>query len=342
MPLNVNQVVDETVKEWKTMLNSIDPTSKNEVTESRNALGWPAETEIDNERPPPVPKHNGTPPEKVHKLRILTLNLWHGGGKSGESAEGIAAVLLKSKADIIGIQEVSKIMGGDQSDAILKALGSGWYISKQGDPLSKPQGWLESVLYGQYAGQTIYSRYPVTASDSRMGVAMKIEDINVSFFNLHLPYKPYGPYQVRGIEYEDSPPLDEKEVVKSALNTTLDYVATVKEELKDANGVNIIVGDFNEPSALDWTMDSVLAGQQIKVVKWPTSSSFEGFSDSYRAIHPNCVLNPGFTYGNEDRIDFVLVGGKNWRIDAAGLLGIDEPKWFSDHFGSWADISIWK
>jgi len=329
----VNQLVDETVKEWTTILDSVDPTSEEDLTDTKNALGLPNEMVWVTPQAAAVPKQSGQPNGKVHKLRVLTLNLWHGGESGGQTPEGIASILLKSKADLIGLQEVSTKTTGDQSDAIHKALGSGWHCCKQGIPIKNA---------GCIWPTTIFSRYPITATGSKMGVTLKIEDVAVSLFNLHLPYKPYGPYQVRGIPYEDSPPLNDKEVVESARKSTTKHIDTVREEMKNTDGVQIVVGDFNEPSAIDWKMDSVLAGQQNKSVQWPTSSSLDGFSDTYRAIHPNSVLEPAFTYGQEDRIDFVLVGGKNWKIDDAGLLGTDEPKWFSDHFGSWADLSIWK
>ena len=59
-----------------------------------------------------------------------------------------------------------------------------------------------------------------------------------------------------------------------------------------------VVGDFNEPSHLDWTEAAAKAGRHPIKVAYPTSTEMAkaGFSDSYRKIYPDEMKNPGITW----------------------------------------------
>ena len=82
----------------------------------------------------------------------------------------------------------------------------------------------------------------------------------------------------------------------------------------------ILVGDFNEPSHLDWTLEAANQGLNFGFeVNWPISSNLEliGMVDTYREIFPNPIQYPGYTWtpvqsSNEvhDRIDFIYYSGK--------------------------------
>jgi endonuclease/exonuclease/phosphatase family metal-dependent hydrolase len=70
----------------------------------------------------------------------------------------------------------------------------------------------------------------------------------------------------------------------------------------------LIMGDFNEPSALDWT-DAVkhAANHNGVVYEWETSRILleNGYVDSYRQLYPNPLTHPGYTWpaaakGNDD------------------------------------------
>ena len=85
-----------------------------------------------------------------------------------------------------------------------------------------------------------------------------------------------------------------------------------------------IIGDFNSPSHLDWTEDTVLLRKQMKYpVPWPITYALmnAGMRDTYRELYPNPVTDPGITFTpgqprprpvtNEvlDRIDFIFTAG---------------------------------
>ncbi|KAG7340725.1 endonuclease/exonuclease/phosphatase family protein [Nitzschia inconspicua] len=61
----------------------------------------------------------------------------------------------------------------------------------------------------------------------------------------------------------------------------------------------IIMGDFNEPSTLDWTEDTKhTAGHNGVVYQWETTRRLlnAGWVDSYRELHPNPLTHPGYTW----------------------------------------------
>ena len=97
-----------------------------------------------------------------------------------------------------------------------------------------------------------------------------------------------------------------------------------------------VVGDFNEPSHLDWTEAAAEAGRHPIKVAYPTSTEIAkaGFSDSYRKIYPDEMKNPGITWSpaykvgdprtHHDRIDFVYFKGKGLEVKDVKILGESE------------------
>ena len=88
--------------------------------------------------------------------------------------------------------------------------------------------------------------------------------------------------------------------------------------LKSAALPTILVGDFNEPSYLDWTEAAAKSGRHPIKVAWPSTKAFAaiGFLDSYRRIYPDEMAHPGFTWtpttkpddakDHHDRLDYVV------------------------------------
>ncbi len=109
------------------------------------------------------------------------------------------------------------------------------------------------------------------------------------------------------------------------------------EDMKAVEGPVFVTGDFNEPSALDWTEATVAAGQQPLAVNWPTTERLfaAGFTDAYRAVHPDPVAKPAYTWtpmwtteddptDKHDRIDFVPVRGAT--VTGAAIVGEGGPR----------------
>lgn len=101
------------------------------------------------------------------------------------------------------------------------------------------------------------------STPNRYGVYIDLgENITALVMNCHGAYKPYGPYQLSGIEYEGFPAiLDLDNVVKMNKEVRQEMVDKLLEDYNSATTPFIsISGDFNEPSWLDWTEETLSAG----------------------------------------------------------------------------------
>jgi exodeoxyribonuclease III len=293
-------------------------------------------------------------------LRVMSFNIWGGGGNEGKGIEETVAAIRAANPDIIGIQE-TRLEGADctaescpaqgtsVAAALAEALGYQFYEqTKVNEAL-----WSNAIL----------SRFPIgAASPNDLGVPVDVGGQVVWLFNVHFDDEPYQPYQLLGIEYGPAPFIKTgPEAEDWARKTRAAGLALLTADLKaagDAAAV-FVTGDFNEPSALDWTEAAVAAGQKPVAVNWPTTRALmdAGFVDAYRAVHPDPVAKPAFTWtprydeaatdDHPDRIDFVFARGAGLRVKGAAILGEDGPRsgivvmpWPSDHRAIVAEVTF--
>ncbi|WP_165021685.1 endonuclease/exonuclease/phosphatase family protein [Dysgonomonas sp. ZJ279] len=255
------------------------------------------------------------------QLKVMSFNIWVGGGKSiGSTGE----VFAKSGADIIGVQESTR----DGKNIAVHLAGSlGWH----------------SYAYSE--SQTIISKYPIIdTSANKHGVKIQIDNNHfVWMFNVHLMYCPYEPYQLNRIEYCGGPILNTpEEAISSALATreadVNSNIADILEVRKEGYPI-FLTGDFNEPSCLDWTARAVEARLCKIPVQWPSTKAFidkGGMTDSYRFFYPDEVKNPGHTWTPLpesqaykevlDRIDFVFFSGNGFELSNTQIVGESSSK----------------
>ncbi len=240
-------------------------------------------------------------------LSVMSLNIFYGGddydlatGDWCPVADGCRRTLRKvaryvraSGADVVGLQEAER-----NTAALARLLG--WHA----DPRAH-----------------VISRYPLLRPAGGQGLYTFVEPIPgriVAVANTHLPSSPYGPYRVqRGASRVKVLALEQRLRVAA-----LTHVLRTLPRLA-ARGIPVfLTGDFNSPSHLDWTRAVADARADVPYpVLWPASATLAsaGFVDSYRAVHPDPVADPGFTWtpgGPEgraqevfDRIDWVLSAG---------------------------------
>ncbi|NAZ37998.1 endonuclease/exonuclease/phosphatase family protein [Rubellimicrobium sp. CFH 75288] len=292
-------------------------------------------------------------------LRVLSLNIWGAGLNEGAGIEDTVAVLRAAEADLVGLQEVRAESdpclaescppaGPSVGAALAEALGLFYHEQTEENPAL----WAGGIL----------SRWPVAAvAPHDLGVAVDLPDgRRVWLFNIHLDDEPYGPYQLLGIPYGPSPFTDDPAVaIATAEATRGPALDLLEESLRAAEGAAavFVTGDFNEPSDLDWTPEAAEAGLHPVAVDWPASRRMRamGFTDAYRAVHPDPVARPAFTWtarGSEDdpedhhdRIDFVYARGEGLRVEDAWIMGETGPRtdlavdpWPSDHRGVLAEL----
>lgn len=294
-------------------------------------------------------------------LRIMSFNVWGAGGNEGKGIEETVAAIKAAQADIVGLQETKLepdpctatdcvAVGSSVAPAIAAALG--WYVYDQ-----------PSVNAGLWANAVI-SRYPIVgkATAHEFGVEIDVDGRRVWIFNIHHDDEPYQPYQLLGIEYGPAPFIKtEAEAIRFAKETRGPMMDLLAEDLKAADGADavFVTGDFNEPGYLDWTSEAVAQATHPVAVEWPTTKRLAdiGFVDAYRAIYPDPVAKPAFTWtptyeetasdDHPDRIDFIFAKGQNLVVTDAAIVGEDGPRsdikvmpWPSDHRAVVAEVKF--
>ena len=265
------------------------------------------------------------------ELKVMAFNIWRSGVQL--SLAQVVTAIKAADPDVVALQEPE-----GNSRQIADMLG--WsYVDERVHVISRVP-----LFYGEEDGVGFVY---VEAAHGRM----------VALGNLHLPSDSYGPEAVRdGQALADVLQLeaDNRMYVLEPFAAALPKVA--------AKGVpTILAGDFNSPSHLDWTQDVANVRPAVKYpVEWPESKLMAdgGFIDSYRAVHPDPVAKPGFTWTpgypypfvrpqeTHDRIDYIYaIGAKAVKSQIVGEpnnpdVEIVVTPWPADHRGLLTTFSV--
>ncbi len=279
-------------------------------------------------------------------ISFLSLNVWQEGTSVPNGFNKIRDVIIETKPDIIGFSEVRNYENIDWTNRMLKAL-SNFGID----------------YHGAYTGGdvSIISKYPINESKviyQEKGSIVQFE-IDLGTFPVfvavaHLDYTQYACYLPRGYnggspdwklkDDGNGSPQPVKNIGEIlAYNQLSERDEQIKAFIKEVATIEspiILMGDFNEPSYLDWTENSQqLFDHNGMVINWPVTFLLEksGFIDSYRAFFPDEVKNPGFTWPSyaddvkatswtpladeRDRIDYVFYKGDRITTKYAAIVG---------------------
>ena len=252
-------------------------------------------------------------------VRVMTYNACRGGTAQGQPLSQSAKMIELAQADIVGLQEI-----GGNVPKLAEILGwnhSGPFLTRY-EIVEQVQGMGKRPWYGIKvklpSGQHAYA------------------------FNAHLPNPPNQAYQLLGLKggYRVYPKIDtEEEAIAGAKKARGKYISRLLKLMKSfavTEDPIFVVGDFNEPSHLDWTEAAAKAGHHPMKVEFPTSLMMAeaGFSDAYRTVHPDEVAKPGLTWSpvyepaHPDhhfmRIDYVYFKGKGLKVTDAKIVGEDK------------------
>lgn len=278
-------------------------------------------------------------------IKIMTFNLWNGteGCLKLEAIQKAAKSILQSQADVVCCQECAS-----RGEHVPGTLGSRTVcLDELSQTLSKLSGKPWKFIYQGFVSLKTPSPIGILTnleiiSKSKSGFGVQLcKDKNFWVFNTHLPYLPYQPYQlvIPHIEYEGFGPLDPSEAADSCLKSRGQEIKQLVEEIETKDAV-FVCGDFNEPSHLDWNFKGHVAGLHPCVVEWPCTYLLQscGFRDSFRDVHPDNVLEPGYTWIDKksDRIDFVFY--KNCKSIDSQVYSTTE--WVSDHLAVLSTFSL--
>ena len=264
-------------------------------------------------------------PRKLGKvkpsLKVMSYNIYRGGEMRGQPLSQTAKVIREAKADIVGIQETRSPRG------------------LNGEKLANLLGWNH---YLAPRNKCILTRYEIVGT-LRDGLKVKLPSgQEVYVFNQHLPSNPYQPYQLLGIrpkwhKHWDTPFIKtEAEAISSARKARGGDIEKLMQQIRALTYKEaplFIVGDFNEPSHLDWTERAAKSGRHPIKVEYPTSLEMAkaGFADAWRTVYPNEMETPGYTWtpltkpdnpkDHHDRIDFVYFRGKGVKVTGVKIVG---------------------
>ena len=255
-------------------------------------------------------------------VSVMSYNIHRGGVVMlKQPLSQTAKVIRSAKADIVGIQETRSPRG----DKLVE--------------LAKLLGWNHDMGNGS----NILTRYKIIKSLVN-GIKVELDSGREAYvFNLHLPSHPYQPYQLLGIrpkwhkhKFDIEFIKTETEAIKWAKKARGREVTKLLRNIRsisDKQASVFVVGDFNEPSHLDWTARAAKAGRHPIKVEYPHSLAMTqaGFADAYRTIYPDEMKNPGYTWSSfykfddptthHDRIDFVYFKGKGIRLNEVKIVG---------------------
>jgi exonuclease III len=263
-------------------------------------------------------------------IKIMSFNIWLGGDQV--NFQKLIEAIQAADADIVCLQEA-----GGNTARIAAALG-----------------W----SYGVPARHVI-ARVPLFAppmatkgsegNDLNVVYAEVEPGRFVAIANVHLPSDPSGANELRG----GKSVAEVLEIERSQRLTAIEPYIAPATALAKAGTPTVLSGDFNSPSPLDWTPAMTKRWPQAKDrIVWPAQQALldAGFTDTYRAAHPDPAARAGITwsYGypyphlkpNEqfDRIDFIMALGAVKTIKSE-ILGdprmpdtdIGVSPWPSDH-----------
>lgn len=312
---------------------------------------------------------DATAATNLAKLSVLSFNILQGGGNAanvgfrnqefgGSRLDEIAAVIRRSKANVVGIQE------DDRTGKLLAELGDEW--TRVG---------------------SIYSTLKLTSiAKAKWLTVVRVETEKgpIVVANCHWRPSNYGPFLVQDYLRKNGVPDDllafEKAILKESDRTSGDrgYQQTVDalRPLIESGESVVVTGDFNEPSHLDWTKAAAENGMDRWVknatatplrfpISWTGSRVMKklGLKDAYRTRFPNETQSPGNTwtppypdktpgrrpYSDQvlDRIDMIYFAGK-LKLRSAAVIGeskemsdiVFKGRWPSDHRAVLSDFDV--
>lgn len=261
-------------------------------------------------------------------LRVATWNVWWRFGGNWEARQpGLIRVLEEMDADLIALQEVWEDGSACQADLLAEALGY-------------ERAWTgASRIDGIHFGNAILSRWPLTATSSRMLPSMPSDDGGrncrvlharaagprgeVDLYTAHLSYRP-----------------EESHVRQQQVRAICRWV----HEQGTAGYPPVVAGDFNATPESD----------EVRMMTGKTAVPVDGLV-FYDAWESSNQPGPGFTWSHENvhtamalepnrRLDYVFVGkplanGAGHAVSAK-LVGTEpvDGLFPSDHFGVVADL----
>lgn len=268
-------------------------------------------------------------PSAAVSLKAMQMNLWMGGTNVEGAVGMIADEIIHSGADVVFLNELRNYEGENFILYMVKEL------NRRGYAFYGKKTPLAVGVLARYPIEEQQVIYPVNKGEKGaiLRVLFSVGKRKVAAYAAHLDYRHYACYLPRGYNGSDwkkmsAPVIDEAEILEqNRMSYRDEAIASFLQQVQPdiANGCEILLaGDFNEPSHLDWQVETKdLWEHNGAIVNWDCSRMLYagGFHDAYRTVYPNPVKNPGFTFpaGNKavavDKLTWAPEADERDRID---------------------------
>jgi len=255
-------------------------------------------------------------------LSVMNYNIWHGGRETGKETgvSRIVDIIKNSGADIISMQET---------------YGSGPFIADA----------LGYYFYLRSSNLSIMSRYPIEETTDSYepfyngGAFVRLpNNKKLLFFTNWLNY-PFDYWDL----LEKGKSIDREYWLQQQITVNTKRLKDILEKigpyLQMTDSIPLVFcGDFNAGSHLDW-VEATKHLNRGYVIRFPNSILMEknGFSDSFREVHPDplkergITWSPTFTNAFKDRIDYIYYKGDQVKPVRSFTISKHAVKYPSDH-----------
>lgn len=238
------------------------------------------------------------------RIRVLQINIWQECTHVPGGFDILVDNIIESGADVVFMQEIRN--KGDVR-FIPRLIGA---LALRGE-----------TFYGQdtTCDSGVISRFPLVPDGRKWEGCGSVQRVKVdvgghpvALYAAHLDYRNYACYYPRsydGNTWKKIPaPVTSTEAVlkmnrdSGRDDTIRDFIRLSRADIDQGTDV-ILAGDFNEPSHLDWTERTAsLWDHNGAVIPWDCSTMLYegGFEDSFRAVNPDPVASPGFTFPSDN------------------------------------------
>lgn len=277
-------------------------------------------------------------------IKVLQFNIWQEGTVVENGFPAIVENIIALDPDLVTFSEVRNYNDVSFIPHLLSEL------EKHG---AKYYG-KESVSTGILSKYEIQSQEVVYPLKNDRGSVIKaniqINGKEIVLYSAHLDWLNCSSYLPRGYDgctwkKMEQPIVDIDSILAdNRVSFRDDEVrAIVKDarEEREQGRIVMIGGDFNEPSHLDWQVDTKdIRGHRGTVVNWDCSMILaeEGYKDAFREIYLDPVTYPGFTFpANNPKVD---LGKLAWSPEADDRERIDFIYYYPDRSIALKDIQI--
>lgn len=285
------------------------------------------------------------------ELSFLTFNVWQEGTSVPNGFEKIQNIIETLHPDVVCFVEVRNYDDQDWTTKVVESLAQRGLVYHRG-----------------YAGGDVsfISTYPLkngqemfrnTDKGTVVNFELDVDGNSIILSGVHLDYTYYASNLPRGYNGGDPnwkliddgtgrplPFTSTDSIQAYNLQSTRDEAidAFIKSVASTASPI-VLMGDFNEPSFLDWTEKTKdLFDHNEVIMPWRNTKKLhaEGFVDIFRTFYPDETKNPGSTWPSyahdkestswtpladeRDRVDYIFSRGDGIKIKKVVMVGPKE------------------